>query len=191
VAADGARTVLEFEDGSAPVSSTRPVLGYPPEQLFPAAGVPYAPERVPLSICWALVAEDDVLELPSMTFVADPDLPAYRVNSGGDGGPPGEQLLSLELAHDVDLADAEAETRRTLEVTGLVRPGAGLRIVHKVRAPAFTAPTAGNVDAFRAARESYNQLSVDAEIVGGAAAFGADSLNEQVIQGLKAGGRSQ
>lgn len=191
VAADGARTVLEFDDGTAPVSATRPVLGYPPEQLFPAAGVPYAPERVPLSICWVLVDEDDVVEVPSMTFVTDPDLPAYRVNSGGAGGPPGAQLVSLELAHDADPSDAEAAARRTLEATGMVRAGAGLRVVHKVRAPAFTAPSAVNVAAFQAARESFNRLSLNAEIVGGAAAFGADSLNEQVIQGLRAGGRSQ
>lgn len=191
VAADGGRTRLEFEDGSAPVSATRPVLGYSPEQLFPAAGVPYESKRLPLSISWVLVDDADVLELPSMTFVADPDLPAYRVNSGGDRRPAGAQLLSLELAHDVVPDDAEAAARRTLETIGVMRPGGTMQVAHKVRAPAFTAPSAENVAAFEAATESFNQLSLDAEIVGGAAAFGADSLNEQIIQGLTVGGRAQ
>lgn len=191
VTADGVRTLLEFEDGPGPVSAARPVLGYSPEQLFPAAGVAYESKRLPLSICWVLVQEADMLDLPSMTFVVDPDLPAYRVNSGGDGGPAGSQLLSLELAHDVVPDDAEAAARRTLETIGVMRPGGGMRLAHKVRAPAFTAPSADNVASFHAARESFNRLSLDAEIVGGAAAFGADSLNEQIIQGLKAGGRSQ
>ena len=66
-----------------------------------------------------------------------------------------------------------------------------MRVVHKVRAPAFTAPSAGNLAAFGAAQESFNRLSLDAEIIGGAAAFGADSLNEQIIQGLRAGERLQ
>ena len=124
-----------------------------------------------------------------MAFVVDPALPAYRVNSGGEGGPAGWQLFSVELSHDVEPDTVEAAARRTLETIGLVRPGGAVRVVHKIRAPAFTAPSAENLAAFRAARESFNRLGIDAEIVGGAAAFGADSLNEQIVQGLKAGER--
>ena len=40
--------------------------------------------------------------------------------------------------------------------------------------------------AFAAARARLMEARLDAEVVGGAAAFGADSFNEQVIQGLRA-----
>lgn len=187
VEAAGERTFLTFDDLPDPVTAVRPVLGFSPEQLFPAAGIAYEPQRLPLSICWVLVAEADLLDLPSMTFVVDANLPAYRISRNGDAGPPGSQLLSLELSHDVVPDEADAAARRTLEAVGLIRSGGGMRVVHKIRAPAFTAPSAGNLAAFDAARESFNQLAVDAEIVGGAAAFGADSLNEQIVQGLRAG----
>jgi hypothetical protein len=189
VAADGDRTVLDLDDVT--VSAHRPILGWSPEQLFPAAGVEYRSQRLPIGICWALVDEADVVDLPSMTFVVDPELRAYRINSGGDAGPPGRRLVSLELSHHVSPDDAEAVARHTLEAVGLVRPGASVDVVHKVRAPAFTAPSAGNLAAFEAARESFNRLSLDADIIGGATAFGADSLNEQIVQGLRAGERVQ
>ena len=48
---------------------------------------------------------------------------------------------------------------------------------------AFAAPTEANRSAFAAARSSLDAL--DAEIVGGATDFGADSLNEQIVQGLR------
>lgn len=189
VEAAGANTTLTFEGRPEPVSAVHPVLGFSPEQLFPAAGIGYASQRLPLNICWVLVDEADVLEVPSMTFVVDPELPAYRVNSGGETGPPGSQLFSIELSHDVGPDAVEAAARQTLEAVGLVRPDGAMRVLHKIRAPAFTAPSAANVAAFRAASESFNRLAIDAEIVGGAAAFGADSLNEQIVQGLKAGER--
>jgi len=189
VRAAGTRTALTFEDRPEPVSAVHPVLGFSPEQLFPAADVAYASERLPLNFCWVIVDEADVLEVPSMTFVVDPELPAYRVNSGGEAGPAGWQLFSVELSHDVEAGAVEAAARQTLEAIGLVKPHGALRVVHKIRAPAFTAPSAANLSAFRDASESFNRLGIDAEIVGGAAAFGADSLNEQIVQGLKAGER--
>jgi len=189
VEAAGDGMLLQFDEGPDVVSATRPVLGFGPEQLFSAAGVDYVSQRLPLSICWVLVDDADVVELPSMTFVVDPELPIYRVNSGGDAAPPGSQLISLELSHDVLPDEAEAAVRRTLEVVGLLRPGGAVKVVHKIRAPAFTAPSAANLAAFEAARESFNRLAIDAEVIGGAASFGADSLNEQILQGLRAGER--
>jgi hypothetical protein len=177
---------LQFAGGGAALDADRPILGYGPEQLFPAAGVPYSPKRLPVGICWVTIPETDVLDLASTTLVVDDDLPAYRVNDGGEAAP-GARLVSVELSHHVDLEGAAAAARRVLEVTGVLRPGGATTLVHHVRAPAFTAPNAANCAAFATARESFNDLGLDADIVGGAASFGADSLNEQVVQGLRAG----
>jgi hypothetical protein len=177
---------IEFGGETPPVVCVRPIIGLGPDQLFAAAGIPYAPARLPLSICWVTVPEADLLTLPSMTFVVDPDLPAYRVNKNSDDRR-GWQLISLELSHDSDVGDSEYSARQTLEAIGVLRPGGKMELIHQVRAAAFTAPSADNLRAFELARESFNGLRLDAEIIGGASAFGADSLNEQVIQGLRAG----
>lgn len=186
IAASDDGTRLEF-DGAPPLTAVRPILGFSAEQLFSAAGVPYAPERLPLGLCWVVVPEEDLTALPSMTFVADPELPAFRVNAGSDTAPPGMRLISIELCYDVPQEDAEGAARRTLEATGILRPGGAMRTVKAVRAPAFTAPTEANLSAFEEARELFNLEGLDAETIGGAGSFGADSLNEQIIQGLRAG----
>lgn len=177
---------IDFGDSVPPAICARPIIGLPPEQLFNAAGVAYAPARLPLSISWVSVPEDDLFALPSVTFVVDPDLPAYRVNNNGNDRD-GAHLVSLELSHDCRVEDGEYAARRTLEAIGVLRHGGQMKLIHKVQAPAFTAPTAKNLLAFEEAIDRFNRLQLDAEIIGGASAFGADSLNEQVIQGLRAG----
>ena len=177
-------TRLEFGNGTHRTVSSRPIIGVSPEQLYLAAGVPYAPERVPIFVCWVAVSDDDIIQLPTATFVVDPRLDTYRVNGGL--GPPGSRVISLELSHKVLPDEADSVARQSLEAMRIVRPGSAIRLVHQLRVPAFTAPSATNLEGFRIAHESFNEQSVNADIIGGATAFGADSINEQIVQGLRA-----
>ena len=151
------------------------ILGYSPEALFAATGHPCHLDRVPLTLCWVAVAEDDVLNLPPTTMIPDPSVSAFRVNDGGPSH--GERLICLEgtgLSH----------ARTDLERIGAIREGAPIAPVHEVTVPAFAAPTAANRDRFNEAREATASALASAIVIGGAGAFGADSLNEQIVQGF-------
>ena len=107
------------------------------------------------------------------------------MSPGGDGRA-GTRVLALELRHDTAPDDVPAAVAATLRDTGLVRAGADVRVVHRHIGRGPTDPTRASVEAFAVARAVLGAAELDAEIVGGAAAFGADSFNEQVIQGLRA-----
>ena len=182
--ADGGATVLRFEDGTER-RVTRPILGTGPQEIFAAVGAAYAPARIPMALAWAQVDERDLLAMPSLVHAPDPEVPAFRVSAAGDDRP-GSRLLTLELRHDTRPDDVERAVRDSLELTGLVREGARVDVVHHLVGPAFPDPSRREVEAFERARAALEAAGLDAEVVGGAAAFGADSFNEQVIQGLRA-----
>ncbi len=154
------------------------VLGYTPETLFAAAGHPCNLDRIPLTLCWVSVDERDVKCLPSTVMIPDPTVAAFRVNDGGQHD--SQRLICIEGAR-LDQAQA------TLERLGIIREGAHLSPVHELHSPGFAAPTATNRDRFDAARKASDFGG--ALVIGGAGAFGADSLNEQIIQGLWAAER--
>lgn len=163
----------------------RPVLGTSPAELFAAVGAGYDAPRLPMSIAWAEVDERDVLALPALVHVPDPDIDAFRI-SPGDPPAPGRRALTLEMRHDMPAGRVAAAVRRAVVATGLVREGAPVEVVHHLAGPAMPDPGPAARAAFAAARARLNEARLDAEVVGGAAAFGADSFNEQVIQGLRA-----
>jgi hypothetical protein len=140
---------------------------------------------MPMSIAWADVAERDLLALPSLVHLPDPELPAFRI-SAGDDHRPGHRQLVIELRHDVAAVGAAEAVRRSLVGAGLAREGAAVDLLHHLALAGPADPTATSVAAFAAARERLEVVALPAEIVGGASAFGADSLNEMVIQGLRA-----
>lgn len=177
-------TALAFETGVVR-TAYRPVIGTGPEEIFTAVGGAYAPGRVPMALAWAEVDEADVAALPSLTHIPDPAIPAFRVSPGGDGAP-GTRVLALELRHDTAPADIDAAVDTTLRHTGLVREGAEVRVVHRHLGNGPVDPSRQSVEAFAVARAILDSTRLEAEIVGGASAFGADSFNEQVIQGLRA-----
>ena len=184
VRADGRATELRFEDGTER-RATRPILGVGPQELFAAVGAEYAPSRIPMALAWARVDERDLLAAPSLVHAPEPEIPAFRVSAAG-GDRPGSLLLTLELRHDTRPADVARAVRESLELTGVVREGAPVEVVHQLVGPAFPDPSRREVDAFDAARARFEAAGLHAEVVGGATAFGADSFNEQVIQGLRA-----
>ena len=177
-------TALRFEDG-VERQVARPVIGTGAQEIFAAVGAGYAPARVPMALAWAEVAERDVLALPSLVHAPDPRIAAFRV-SPCDDHRPGSRLFTLELRHDTRPDDVEGAVRDSLARMGLVREGAPIEVVHRLIGPAFADPSWAEVEAFARARAALETAGLDAEVVGGAAAFGADTFNEQVIQGLRA-----
>lgn len=170
--------------GGAPLRTREPILALAPGDLFAAAGVPYAPDRVTSVLAWVEVAEDDVLRLPSFVHVADADVPVFRLSRGERRN--GRITVCAELSHDVAKADAPAVAAMALARLGLIREGAPVHTIAAFAGPTFTAPTFANAGRFAAARAAYDALGLRAQAIGGSEAFGADALNEQLVQGLRA-----
>lgn len=143
----------------------RPVIGLPPPG--------YSPQRARTAIAWVTGTE-----IPPLINIVDPELDVVRL-SGRDG------VLTCELRHNTDVEDHGAvlgSVRAALDACGLAHRELGL--VAALAAPTFALPTRANALAFDRARITFDGL--DAEVVGGACGFGADSFNEQVVQGLRA-----
>lgn len=182
--ANGRGVRMEFSDAGT-VLASRPVIGNPPAELFAAAGIDYAPEKARTVIVWLEADEADLLWAPALLNVVDPDCPVLRVSSGGEAAAPSRRILTVELAHDSDPQAAQPAVRDALVRFGVLRDGAAPGVVMAAAAPTFALPTAGNVARFTAARTELDELGLDADIVGGAADFAADALNEQVVQALR------
>lgn len=175
---------LAFASG-APIRAERPLLAVPARELFAAAGIAFAVERVRTVIAWVEVAEDDLVELPAVTHVVDPELPALRVTAGW-GAPAGRRLLCVELRHDLEPAAIGDAVRRSLEGAGLLVKESDIRPINQAVAPTFPVPSRDTRDRFDAARDRLTALELPAEVVGGAADLAGDYLNEQIAGGLRA-----
>ena len=162
----------------------------PRHRRRPSCSPPSAPAttrpRLPMSIAWAEVDERDVLALPGLVHVPDPEHRRVPHQPGRPlrAGPPGAH------AGDAPRPAPRPGGRRRAARRG--RGGAGAR-GRAGRAgprdwPARRCPTPAprRRPPSRQASARLQDARLDAEVVGGAAAFGADSFNEQVIQGLRA-----
>jgi hypothetical protein len=170
--------------GAAPVLAEDPILALTPGELFPAAGIGYRPDRVSSVLTWLQVAERDAEALRSFAHVVDADLPVFRVSRGAvdaDG-----VTLCVELAHDVAKADASAVAADALRRIGVLPDTAPVRPLATFSGLTFTAPTFVNRERFGIARRAFDALGLRARTIGGTEAFGVDSFNEQVMQGLAA-----
>jgi hypothetical protein len=168
--------------GRGEIVAPRPVLAAAPAELFAAAGIAHEPRRVHSSLAWAEVAEDDLLSLPGFVHVVEPSLDAFRITPGERRD--GSRILCVELRHDLPENHVPGAVRRSLEGVGIVREGAAIEPIGAFAGPTFTAPTAESVRLFEAARARFAELGLDAVVIGGANVFGADTLNEHVVQGL-------
>jgi hypothetical protein len=183
VAADG-DLVRITPRGAAAVVARDPILALSPGELFAAAGVDYAPDRTTSVLAWIDVLENDVLELPCFVHVVDPNVRVFRLSRGERHE--GRVTVCVELAHDVSKDNAPTVAAAALERLGIVREGADMTHLAAFAAPTFTAPTFASAGRFSAARAAYDALEIPARTIGGSEAFGADALNEQLIQGLVA-----
>lgn len=170
--------------GSLTLQAAETILALAPGELFAACGIPYAPDRETSTLAWVEVAEDDVLSLPSFVHVVDADVPVFRLSRGERRD--GRVTVCAELAHDVPKAFAAGAAAAALTQLGLIRTGAVVTPIAAFAGPTFTAPTFANRALFAAARSAYDELGLPAQTIGGVEAFGADALNEQLVQGLRA-----
>ncbi len=170
--------------GGDVVVARDPILALSPGELFAAAGVAYAPDRVTSVLTWLDVRDADVLTLPAFVHVVDPALRVFRISRGERRHD--RVTVCVECAHDVTKDEGPAVAADALVRLGLVREGADLPALAAFAGPTFTAPTFANAERFAAARATYDDRGLRASAIGGAEAFGADSLNEQVMQGLAA-----
>jgi len=185
VARDGGRTLLRFS-GGLEVAATRPVLGAGAVELFAAAGVPYAPERARTVLAWVEVDERDAPGLPHLVHVLDPANPVLRVSTSG-AAPAGRRVLCVELRHDLGDDEILAAADRGLRDAGLVVKDAAVRPITGAARPTFPAPSPANGAAFAAAWDAFAARRLDVAVVGGALGMLAESLNEQIVQGLSLG----
>lgn len=180
----GGATGLAFDTGVVR-TVRRPVIGVGTEEAFHAVGARYAPDRVPMAIAWVAVDEADVAALPSLAHIPDPGVPAFRVSPCGEPFD-GVRVFTVELSHDVDPSRVEAASTAALVAAGIVGEGAPVRVLHRFAGRGPTDPTLESLAEFERARAVLDEAGLEAEVVGGASAFGADAFNEQVVQGLRA-----
>jgi hypothetical protein len=157
--------------------SERCVLGLPPESLFAASGVEYAPERITSSIVWIDVAERHIKSVPSTLMICDPDLRALRISNAGRT--PGWQTFAVEFG---SMAPSYLFAVAALQRSGLVADGAEVRLAHQITGPSQIAPTAANRSIFEAALTHLTPFR--GVLLGGARRFGFESLNDQLADAL-------
>jgi hypothetical protein len=189
VAAGAGGVALGFGDGPARVAR-RPVVGVGAEELFGAAGIELAMDRVPTTMVWVDLPDEDVLDLPSVLFSAEPGLGVMRVTDSRADAVPGCRTACCEVAWDVHGRPAwEAAALDGLLALGIASSVERAEVVAAASRPAFAVPSAANRDRFGDARRRFDGLGLDLAVVGAATSFGVDSFNEQVVQGLAAAHR--
>ncbi|WP_157519219.1 hypothetical protein [Modestobacter sp. Leaf380] len=182
LAPSGSAVAITLADGTD-LLATRPVLALSAGELFGALDIDYRPARVRSVIAWVAAREDDVRETPGFVHVVDADVPAYRVTPA-PADDSGTRVFCVELAHDVAEGAAAEVAAAVVTRLGLVREGTQLVDVAVFAGPTFADPTADTLRAHRAAAEQLAGLELPAAVLGGALAFGSDTFNEQVVQGL-------
>jgi hypothetical protein len=112
-----------------------------------------------------------------------------RVSRGGAGGP-GRALLTVELRHDADPDTLDAAAGDGLVAAGLLAGDVAADTVMVARRPTFPVPDRATLTAFATARERFDALGLDVELAGGVLDVTADTLNDQILQGLRASART-
>ena len=181
----GSVSFVESESGEFTAES--PIVGLDPIELFTACGAAYSPTRARTAIAWIDCALP-TKPLPSVMWMIDADIPAYRVTRNrGDDDEAQTATWIVELSRSADEDQLVAEAQQVLATLGLTsEPG---RAIKSAAIDSFVAPTFSNSANFSAARSVVDDQALPMEIVGGALAFGVDSLNEQIVQGMRAAKR--
>ncbi|MDX8152817.1 class I SAM-dependent methyltransferase [Patulibacter brassicae] len=188
--ADRGRTAIRFEDGRS-ILTRRPLLACSAATLFRATGIAYDPPRVRTAIAWLDAPTRDVADVPELVHVLDPANPVLRVSRGGRSADPERALLTVELRHDTSAEGLVPRARDGLVAAGLVDPttARSLRPLLAAARPTFPVPSAEVAAIDAAARAELDRLRLDVDLAAGAASAVADTLNDQVVQGLQAAAR--
>ncbi|HZV75512.1 MAG TPA: hypothetical protein VFF79_17515 [Conexibacter sp.] len=175
---------LAFEGGHVE-DAARPALGVPAAELQAVLGIDAAVERLRTAIAWIEVDEDAVPDGTDLVHVLDPGNPVARVSGGSTTPAAGRRLLSVELRHDQADGTLAAAAIDGLRDAGLLKDGDPVSI-HEGAMATLPLPNAATRARLTAAHAALTERALDAELLGGALAPGADSLNEQIVQGLRA-----
>ncbi|MBV8651825.1 MAG: NAD(P)/FAD-dependent oxidoreductase [Alphaproteobacteria bacterium] len=186
-ARNGDTACLDFADStggpgrSLEIAAQRSVLGLTAEELFPAAGIAYAPERIRSGVAWVEIPESEILYWPALLSVHEPEMTTLRISTTSEGGPPGWRIATVETGSEAPSLDA---IRCELEAVGIVSSGGSARLLKSFHGPAQTAASFDNRTRFTAARDSFAQLGWAGTVLGPARRFGFDSLNDQLVEAL-------
>ncbi|MEZ5179036.1 MAG: hypothetical protein R2746_12410 [Acidimicrobiales bacterium] len=179
--------VLELRFASSVVvPADRPILGVGADELFAAAVIDHAVTKVDATMVWIDLPDDDVASLPSVLYSSEPEVGVFRVTDSVADVVPGWRTACCEVACHVTEWDREATALEALRALGVARTTDRARVVASVSVPAFAAPTGPNKAAFDAARAAFDARGYPVRLVAGPTAFGVDTFNEQVVQGLAA-----
>jgi hypothetical protein len=186
-ASDRDTASLDFaETGDGParaivIAADRSVLGLGGEELFPAAGIAYAPERIRSGVAWIEVPESEILYWPALLSIHDPAVEMLRVSTTSSGAPDGWRIATIETgsaAPDID------GIRTELAAIGMVPAGANVRPIKSFHGPAQVAPTFGNRALFAEARDAFAERRWAGTVLGPARRFGFESVNDQIVEAL-------
>jgi hypothetical protein len=166
--------------------AARPALGVPAAELQAALGIDAAVERVRTAIAWIEVDADAVPEGTDLVHVIDPENPVVRVSGGSTTPVPGRRVLCVELRHDQPDGTLAAAAVDGLRAAGLLLKDGSPASIHEGAMATLPLPNAATRATLTAAHAALAERALDAELLGGALEPGADSLNEQIVQGLRA-----
>ncbi|MEY2571713.1 MAG: hypothetical protein QOE63_2063, partial [Acidimicrobiaceae bacterium] len=176
-----------YADGTGEQLS-HPVIAGSADEVFKAVGIEAVVARSRTVVAWIGVPDDQLDAPPSTLFVPDVANPLYRVSQSMASTSPGVVVLTCELRCDTAADKAGATALRALCDIGLLDAPTG-DVLHAVAVDSFVAPSAANDAALRGAVDALAAQELSVEIIGGASGSGADSFNEQVVQGLAAAER--
>jgi hypothetical protein len=187
LAIHGTAATLDFaESGATParaleIAAADSVLGLAGEELFPAAGIAYGPERTRCGVAWVEIPDADILSWPALLSIHDPAMTILRISTTNGGAPAGWRIATVETGSAAPDIDA---IRRELETMGIVRSGSTMRLLTSFHGPAQTAATFRNRAAFQAARDAFAALGWPGIVLGPARRFGFESLNDLIVEAL-------
>lgn len=190
---EGARTIVRV--GDQRIATRDLVWGGDADALLATlhADAIEPPSRIPVTVGLALVQRDALRE-PAIgtTIVPHGDHLPYRITNQSMNAGADEALVRISAEwHARYLSGDDATCARALGValieTGIIDDPAGIEQTKIVRVPrALVLPTAENQRRVLAARDAIRTLGLPVHLVGPAAGFGASSLNDHLVQGLRA-----
>ncbi|MDO8211377.1 hypothetical protein [Conexibacter sp. CPCC 206217] len=174
---------LRFDDGHAE-RAARPAVGVPPAELYAAAAVPFELARMRTVLAWIEGDRETLAPGVDLAHVLDPGNPVVRFSGGSTTPAPGRRIVCVELRHDLPQQDAAAAAIAGLREAGVLTGEA--EAVRASAAQMLPVPDGATRAQMTAAAVAFAARGHDLRLLGAAVAPGADSLNEQIVQGLQA-----
>lgn len=180
------RPVVVFEDASLAMGDV--ILATGAEDAFRLAGWAGSLPRVPANFAWVDVPIDDVVLAASVLFVVDPSIPMFRVSTNTGDARSGHVSFVCEVSSVVAGESLGPVALKALEAIGVVRSAKAADVVAVMSGPSLVEPSFRALAQYREGLAVLDAARLPVDVVG-AGEFGADSFNEQVVQGLAAARR--